>query len=165
MDFKTISFKESINQVLNVQMTDLMKKRILATLGLEVADCDEEKRAWAQYIYRSQELHLNPYDGVHGGIACTIADSCMGTTICAATQTLPSTTDISASFLSPMPKGEYLVRVEIKKTGKQLASATCEIKSLASGGLCVIATGRFVLVRKDILADDNASELLKEQNK
>ena len=165
MDFSEISLREALEQVLDTQNGEVLKNRINATLSLIVAGCDEENSEWVDFLYRSQELHLNPYNGVHGGIACTLADTCMGMTLCAATQALPSTTDMSVSYLNPMPAGEYIIRVYIKKIGKQLAAATCEIRSLESGKLCVTSMGKYTLVRKDILADERASMLLKEQNK
>lgn len=164
MDFKETSFREALSQVLKVQRSEAIKNRIFGTLDLQVADCDEENRTWSEFLYKKQEYHLNPYNGIHGGIACTIADSCMGSTLSASLQKLPSTTDISVSFLEPMTAEEYLIRVDIKKAGKTLAACTCEIKEKDTGKLCVTVMGKFIIVKKDILAAEEASMLLKEQN-
>ncbi len=164
MDFKEMSFKEVIRQILEVQKNDNLKDRILGTLDLHIENCDEENRTWAEFTYKKREYHLNPYNGIHGGIACTIADSCMGFTLCAATQKLPSTTDISISYLEPMTADEYIIRVDVKKTGKTLAACTCEIREKETGKICVNVMGKFILVKKDILADEEASMMLKEQN-
>ena len=164
MNFNETSFIEAIRQILDLQRNDAIRDRIFGTLELEVLDCDEENRQWSEFLYKKKEQHLNPYNGIHGGIACTIADSCMGSTLSAATQSLPSTTDISISYLEPMTADEYVVRVDIKKTGKRLAACTVEIKERDTDKLCVTAMGKFILVKKDILADEEASLLLKEQN-
>lgn len=163
MDFKEISLGEAIKQILDLQRNDALKERIFGTLELSVNACDEENRKWAEYLYKTKECHLNPYNGIHGGIACTIADSCMGSTLCAATQILPSTTDMSVSFLEPMNAQEYIIRVDIKQLGRRMAACTCEIRDKETGKLCVNVMGRFVLVKKDILADEESSMLLKEQ--
>jgi len=159
-----MSFKEAIGQILEVQNSDRLKDRVLGTLNLQIENCDEDNREWAEFTYAKKECHLNPYNGIHGGIACTIADSCMGFTLCAATQKLPSTTDISISYLEPMTADEYIIRVDIKKTGKTLAASTCEIRERETGKICINAMGKFILVKKDILADEEASRLLNEQN-
>lgn len=164
MDFKETTFREALDQVLKVQQSDAIKNRIFGTLDLQVADCDEENRRWSEFTYKKREQHLNPYNGIHGGIACTIADSCMGSTLSASLQQLPSTTDMSVSFLEPMTAEEYQIRVDIKKTGRTLAACSCEIKEKDTGKLCVSVMGRFIMVKKDILAVEEASMLLKEQN-
>lgn len=164
MNFNEISFREAIEHILDLQGNDTLKSRIFGSLELEVLACDEENRIWSEFIYRKKEQHLNPYNGIHGGIACTIADSCMGSTLCALTQNLPSTTDMSVSYLEPMTADEFVVRVDIKKTGKRLAACTCEIKEKDTDKLCVSVMGKFILVKKDILADEESSMLLKEQN-
>ena len=64
-----------------------------------------------------------------------------------------------------MTADDYLIRVDIKKIGKTLAACTCEISEKESGKLCVTAMGKFIFVKKDILADGEASMLLKEQKK
>ena len=164
MNFKQISFREALAQVINTQRNEALKERIFGSLDLQIERVDEENRKWTELSYRKQECHLNPYNGIHGGIACTIADSCMGSTLCAVTQCLPSTTDISISYLEPMTAEEYLIRVDIKKIGKTLGACTCEIREKESGKLCVTVMGKFIFVKKDILADEEASMLLKEQN-
>ena len=157
MDFSKMTFHEVIEEVLSAQLTGKMSGRIIADLELSLIDCDGENRLWADYLYKKKENHLNPYDGVHGGIACTIADTCMGNTICAATQSLPSTTDLSVSYLKPMNADSFRIHVEIRKTGKQLVAANCSIYELESGRLCVDSMSKYILVKKDILADEEAS--------
>ena len=164
MNFRDVSFREALAQVIETQRKEALKERIFGSLDLQIEAVDEEERKWAEFSYKKKERFLNPYNGLHGGIACTIADSCMGSTLCAATQSLPSTTDISVSFLEPITAEEYLIRVDIKKVGRTLAASTCEIREKESGKLCVTVMGRFIFAKKDILADEEASMLLKEQN-
>ena len=148
MNFRDVSFREALAQVIETQRKEALKERIFGSLDLQIEAVDEEERKWAEFSYKKKERFLNPYNGLHGGIACTIADSCMGSTLCAATQSLPSTTDISVSFLEPITA----------------AASTCEIREKESGKLCVTVMGRFIFAKKDILADEEASMLLKEQN-
>lgn len=164
MKFNEQDFKDALMQVMDAHRSEKMKQRILGSFDLQLEGCDEDARSWAEFSYIKQEQYLNPYDGVHGGVACTLADSCMGSTLCAATQLLPSTTDISISYLNPMTADEYMIHVDIKKVGRQLAACTCEISEKNTGKLCVTAMGKFILIRKDILADQSASMLLKEQH-
>lgn len=162
MDFSKMSFGDAITEVLKAQENEKVKDRILGSLNIKPAECDEESRLWAEYIYKKQEKYLNPYDGVHGGIACTLVDSCMGTTLCAATQELPSTTDLQTSFLRPMTGEAFRIRVDIKMIGRQLAAANCDIFDETSGKLCAQAMGKFILVKKDILADEEASKSIRK---
>ncbi len=157
-----MTFTEVLNEIISSHKNEKMKKRILASINLKLIGCDEENRSWAEYLYKKQEKFLNPYDGVHGGIACTLADSCMGDTLCGATQALPSTTDLSVSFVRPMTGDAFVIRVDIKMIGRQLAACVCEIKDRATGKLCVQAMGKFILVKKDLLADEEASKAMQK---
>ena len=164
MDFKDFTFSECIQKVLDAQRTEKSQNRINNILNLQPVSCDEENRAWADYTYEKQEMFLNPYDGVHGGIACVLADTCMGMTVCASTQIPPSTTDLQISYLNPMQGDTYRIHAVITKVGKQLAGTTCEIWDNDSGKLCVTAMAKYTLIRKNILADESASRLMKEEN-
>jgi len=157
-----MTFEELIEQILDVQGAGRFGQRVLGSFGLRLAACDEEEKKWADYLYSTQEQYLNIYEGIHGGIACTLADSCMGMTVCAATGTLPSTTDISVSFLRPMTAPEYRIHVEIKKPGKQLAAAVCEITDAGTGALCITAMGKFILVRKNLVSDEHVETVMKQ---
>ena len=152
MEFRSDTFKGRIEEILALEQSEKLKNRIFGRLNLQVIECDEEKRLWADYYYESKEEFLNPYDGVHGGAACAMADSCMGTTICASAGELPSTTDISISYLRPMMGKGYRIHCEIKKTGKTLVACACEISDMETNALCVTVMGKFILVKKDILA-------------
>ena len=161
MNITEMPYKEALEAVLEVQQSEKLKNRVFGSLKLQVIDCDNEKKSWADFRYEAQEQYLNPYDGVHGGMSCVIGDSCMGTAICAACAGLPSTTDMSVSYHSPMPVSNYRIHVEIKKIGAQLAGTTCDIFDENSGKLCVSLMAKYILVRKDILADKKASEMMR----
>ena len=157
MDFSKMTYREVLEEITAAHHSEKVAGRILDVLDLKILDCDEENRAWVDYYYKKQEQFLNPYNGIHGGVACVLADSCMGNSICGATQTLPSTTDMSVSYLRPMTAEEYRIHVEIRKVGKSLAAARCSIFEYGTDMLCVDAMAKFILVKKDILADEESS--------
>lgn len=155
-----MSKREILEQVVAAQQSGMLKERLIGLLEFKVIDCDDEELEWADFLYESKENFLNVYNWVHGGISAAIADSCMGMTVSAASQQPPSTTDLSVSYLRPMQGETFRIHVEIKKLGKQLASAMCEISDGETGDLCVTAMGRYMLMRKTILADERSKKLL-----
>ena len=161
MEYNEMTFKEVLEHAIEAHKSERLKNRIIADLDLKIIDCDEEKREWADYYYEAQEKYYNPYDGIHGGVACVIADTCMGQTIAAATQTLPSTTDMSISYHRPMNGRAYRIHVELKKTGKQLVSTGCEVFDYDTGKLCVSLMAKYIFVKKSLVGEEEAARLLK----
>ncbi|MBQ9815282.1 MAG: PaaI family thioesterase [Lachnospiraceae bacterium] len=164
MDFLEMSFSECIQRVLDAQKAEIYKNRINNIINLQLEKCDEDNRMWADFTYAKQEMFLNPYNGVHGGIACVLADTCMGMTVSASIQTPPSTTDLQVSYLAPMQGETFRIHADIRKIGKQLVGTTCEIWDMDSGKLCLTAMAKYMLVKKNILADKGASRLMKEEH-
>lgn len=146
-----MTFKEKVEETLASHENNGAKKRIIADLHIKVGKCDDEACSWADFKYKKQEKYFNPYGSIHGGIACVIADTCMGTAIYAATGIFPSTSDMSLSYLSPMAGDEFGIHVKILHIGSHLVSASCEISDQDDGKLCVCVMARFYLVRENIL--------------
>ena len=139
MEYST-SFKENAENVIKRNFeSDLLKERLNAKLGLKVLDCDEENHTWMDFLFEPEELHLNQYDGIHGGITCSVLDACCGIAVWADKKTLPSTTDMSVSFIKPMPRGKYRIHVDLTSKGNRLAGGVGTIINMETEEVC--ATG------------------------
>jgi uncharacterized protein (TIGR00369 family) len=97
---------------------------IAKLLGMEIV---EAERGRALFALEPAEWMYNPIGSVHGGIAATILDSCMG---CAVHTTLPqgvgyTTTDLQVRYLRSMRAGDGRVLAEgrVVHSGRRTATA------------------------------------------
>lgn len=113
---------------------------IATLLGMDVEDVDD---GFASFVLEPDARMLNPIGSVHGGIAATLLDSCMG---CAVHTTLPpgagyTTAQLNVHYLRAMQPGMGQVRaigVVLHRGRKQ---STAEGKLLdAAGRLLAHAT-------------------------
>ncbi len=148
---ETTSFREALEAVVRGQQSnEELRKRMNASLDLHVLDCDEEHKSWADYSYDLKECHLNPYDGIHGGVICALADTCGGLAIAAASGRMPSTTDLSCSYLHPMNGNSFRVHVDLNQIGNRLAGCSCSVFDRESGELCVTSMLKYVLLNRPV---------------
>lgn len=146
---ETMSFKEALEAALNSQRSnEIQKRRMNASLDLHVLDCDEENKSWAEYSYELKECHLNPYDGIHGGVICALADTCGGVAIAVVSGRMPSTTDLSCSYLRPMNGNSFRIRVDLNQIGNRLAGCSCSVYEQESGKLCVTCMLKYILLNR-----------------
>jgi len=94
-------------------------------LGMRLVEVGE---ASALFSLEPQEWMYNPIGSVHGGVAATLLDSCMG---CAVHTTLPAgvrytTTDIQVRYLRPLRAGQGLVLAEGRVVHSGSRTATAE---------------------------------------
>jgi uncharacterized protein (TIGR00369 family) len=87
---------------------------------------------------------FNPIGSVHGGIAATVLDSCMG---CAVQTTLPAgtgytTSDLQVRYLRPMSVETGLIHAEgtVVHSGRRQATAEGRLIAVATGKLIATAT-------------------------
>jgi uncharacterized protein (TIGR00369 family) len=97
---------------------------IAELLGFEIV---EAERGCAVFALRPAEWMYNPIGMVHGGIAATILDSCMG---CAVHTTLPAgvgytTTDLQVRYIRAMGEatGRVLAEGRVVHRGRRTATA------------------------------------------
>ncbi len=108
--------------------------RLIDTAVVEV----EEGRA--VFALEPAEWMYNPIGSVHGGIAATILDSCMG---CAVHTTLPAgvgyaTTDLQVRYLRSMRAGEGRVLAEGRVVHAGRRTATAEGRLFLEGDESVL---------------------------
>jgi len=94
-------------------------------LGMSLVEVGEGS---ALFSFEPQEWMYNPIGSVHGGVAATLLDSCMG---CAVHTTLPAgarytTTDIQVRYLRPMRAGQGPVLAEGRVVHSGSRTATAE---------------------------------------
>jgi uncharacterized protein (TIGR00369 family) len=97
---------------------------IALLLGMRLAEVDD---GLAVFELEPDERMMNPIGSVHGGIAATLLDSCMG---CAIHTTLPAgvgftTAQLNVHYLRPMKPGMGTVRAEgtVVHRGRQQSTA------------------------------------------
>lgn len=100
---------------------------IAALLGLEIVEVETGRVVFA---VEPAEYHYNPIGTVHGGLACTIADSAMA---CAIHSTLPAGTAYTTLELKV-----NLVRPITRETGR----VRCEGTTIHVGGRVATAEAR-----------------------
>lgn len=146
MDVKELSFKERIEYALQMQYSqEVMKNRLNVRLDLKVLDCDKETESWSEFLFEPREEFLNPYGGVHGGIGCTLLDTCGGLSVHAASRKAPSTTDMSVSYVHPMIGKAFRIRIDITLQGHRLYGVSGSIYDAETGVLCLNGIAKFIL--------------------
>ena len=103
---------------------------------------------WAEFLYETKEGHLNPYDGVHGGIAASLVDTCAGIGAVALCNKYVTTTDLSVSYLRALNGDRFRIRVEYTHVGGRMISATAWIINEGSGELCVTGMVSYMVLNK-----------------
>ena len=104
---------------------------------------EEVGDGFAQFALNPDARMLNPLGSVHGGIAATLLDSCMG---CAVHTTLPpgtgyTTAQLNVHYLRPMRPGMGRVRAVGTVLHRGRTQSTAEGKLLdASGRMLAHAT-------------------------
>lgn len=106
---------------------------IAKLLGFRLAQIGE---GFAVFECTPGEQHYNPIGVVHGGLACTLLDSCMG---CALHTTLPAgtaytTLEVKVNLVRPITMATGLLRAEgrVVHAGKRVG--TSEGRLVDSGG-------------------------------
>ena len=114
---------------------------IVQLLGFEVVEAQEGRVVFA---LRPVEWMYNPLGTVHGGVAATILDTCMG---CAVHTTLPqgvgyTTTDLQVRYIRAMGSatGRVLAEGRVLHAGKRTATAEGRVFAELDGRLIAHGT-------------------------
>jgi len=112
---------------------ELAPPPIAALLGMEIAEVGD---GFAAFTLEPDERMLNPIGSVHGGIAATLLDSCMG---CAVHTTLPAgagytTAQLNLHYLRSMQPGMGPVRAIGTVLHRGRRQSTAEAKLLDASG-------------------------------
>lgn len=145
-----LSFKESVEKMIDLS-SEKFGERLNASLNLKVLDCDEKERKWIDYRYDAVELHKNPYGCIHGGMACTLFDTCAGiagTVICGR---FLSTTDLSVSFIKPMSSSFFRIHVDYNLVAHKMIGAEARIFSGETDELCALGMIKYLKRSQDLI--------------
>jgi uncharacterized protein (TIGR00369 family) len=120
---------------------------IAALLGMSLVEVQEGR---AVFAVEPAEWMYNPIGSVHGGIAATLLDSCMG---CAIHSTLPAgvgytTSDLQVRYSRGMTvdTGRVVAEGAVVHAGRRLATAEGRLTVEATGKLIAHATTGCVLI-------------------
>lgn len=139
---KDIELAKDIQEIINE--SNKQPNRINAMLGLKLSDCSRDER-YIEYMFDVKDWCLNPYNGVHGGIICSILDTAMGKGVVALTQKFASTADMSVSFLAPMRGSRYLIRCDYTQIGRRMVRVMSRAIDAETGAVCATSMASFVL--------------------
>jgi uncharacterized protein (TIGR00369 family) len=121
---------------------------IAELLGMELVEVHEGR---AVFAVQPAEWMYNPIGSVHGGIAATLLDSCMG---CAIHSTLPAgvgytTSDLQIRYSRGMTTdtGRVLAEGTVVHGGRRLATAEGRLTVESTGKLIAHATTGCILIR------------------
>jgi len=113
-----------IDYIRAIQSGELPPPPIAKLLDMQIVEADEGR---AVFALEPAEWMYNPIGMVHGGIAATILDSCMG---CAVHTTLPAgvgytTTDVQLRYIRAMggATGRVLAEGRVVHAGRRTATA------------------------------------------
>ena len=137
-------------------------ERMNQQLGLKLLDCSREELFVDFAFDNDREVWLNPYGGVHGGVICTLFDTCMGYGAAALSNGFVSTTDLSVSYLARMSGDAFNMHIDYNHIGKRLLNATCRFTVPETGKVCAVAQGTFYILGD--LGRDFDSDLFFEEN-
>lgn len=106
---------------------------IAATMGFALA---EVAPGLAVFVMTPEYRHYNPIGSVHGGVACTLLDSCMG---CAVQSQLPkgqgyTTLELKVNLVRPITATTGPIRAEGRSLHIGRRSGTAEGKILDAKG-------------------------------
>jgi uncharacterized protein (TIGR00369 family) len=142
---RDLSGIELMRAVMNGELPAAPIARLLGMSLVEVGD------GRAVFALEPAEWMYNPIGSVHGGVAATILDSCMG---CAVHTTLPagvaySTSDLQVRYLRGMSADTGRVRAEgtVVHAGRRLATAEGRLIVEATGKLIATATTGCIVLR------------------
>jgi uncharacterized protein (TIGR00369 family) len=106
---------------------------IAQTLGFRIAEVSE---GYVRFEMTPEFKHYNPLGGVHGGVAATLLDSCMG---CAVHTHLPAgtgytTLEIKINFVRALTDKTGLIRAEGRTLHVGRRASTAEGKIVDAAG-------------------------------
>ena len=120
---------------------------IAQLLGMDIVEASEGR---AVFALEPAEWMFNPIGSVHGGIAATLLDSCMG---CAVQTVLPegsayTTSDLQVRYLRAMTAetGRVLAEGTVVHAGRRQATAEGRVTIEATGKVIATATTGCVIL-------------------
>lgn len=146
-DLKDTELAKDIEEIIEKNLGQ--PERINARLNLQLHDCSRQEH-FVEFAFDVKEWCLNPYDGIHGGIICSLFDTSMGIGAVALSQYMVSTTDISVSYLRPMNGKRYIFRTEYTHQGRRLYRCMGKAFDAETGALCATAMASFIVTETKV---------------
>lgn len=106
---------------------------------------DNNGLVWMDYTFTAEERHRNVYHILHGGVAATLFDDCIGILAAAAIgQDYVTTVSMSLNYLRTMRGEEFRLHTQLTHVGKQMVSGIGELYD-ADGRLCVTTIASYAV--------------------
>jgi len=129
--------------------TSLPPAPMAALLELTLVEAEPGRTVWAT---EPSEEHQNEIGLIHGGLACTLLDTALGTTMVStmAPGDKAAGLNLNVSFLRPLRPGMGRIRAEgrIVQLGRRVAHAEADLTLEATGELLARASSTFSLIRE-----------------
>lgn len=109
------------------------------------------ERGRTEFLIPAQEKHLNPHQGVHGGVIASLLDATCNWAAYseAESENAFTTVELKINYLAPARAGQNLVSTGIAvKTGKSLGVAEARVIEEPSGRLVGFGTATCMILNK-----------------
>lgn len=149
-------FKETLERVLRSRNDQ--RGRFCSLIGLKLRDAYrgvpgkesiDGMQPWVEYDFHAEEIHLNPYGGVHGGVIASLFDTGAGMGAMSLNSGYASTTALEVSYLRALRNADYLVHVDFTHVGHHLISASAKIVDCTTKEICATGHITFMMIAGD----------------
>lgn len=146
--YKEIIHPDEIDDVLQRALHSACRHpdRFNASLRLEIVGYSLEFPYAVDFRYKVQPLHLNPLDGVHGGVIASLEDACGGIAVRVFTKHMIATTDLHVSYLRAMRGESYIIHAELGHVGKRIVNSTIDVIDEDTGELASTAMATYIIL-------------------
>lgn len=134
---------DAVNERFRVN-AEIHPDRLNSRMDLRLVSCDWDNHTM-EFSFIPNELSLNPYGQVHGGMACSVIDYAGGAGTFALTGALVSTIDLSVTYLKPMAAEKYIVKIEYTHIGSRVVNCTGRMIDGETGEICVTSMVSYML--------------------
>lgn len=85
----------------------------------------QDGRFWADYTFRADDRHWNSYGIMHGGVAATLLDDCLGISCCIACgERYITTSSMALEYTRAMKGKKFRIHTEITHAGGHMVTGT-----------------------------------------
>jgi uncharacterized protein (TIGR00369 family) len=142
-DLKNKDLINAVNERFRIN-AEIHPDRLNSRMNLKLVSCDWDNRTM-EFSFIPDELSLNPYGQVHGGMACCVIDYAGGAGTFALTGALVSTIDLSVTYLKPMAAEKYIVKIEYTHIGSRVVNCTGRMIDGETGEIYVTSMVSYML--------------------
>lgn len=141
------------NKIINPEYVASVKEALAQTPYFKLLSMTltHMERGRTEFLIPAQEKHLNPHQGVHGGVIASLLDATCNWAAYSETESENAftTVELKINYLAPAQAGQNLVAKGIVvKTGKSLGVGEARVTEEPSGRLVGFGTATCMILDK-----------------